>query len=282
MSFTINLIEIAKKDLKASEILYKRGLYSQSYYHFQQASEKANKAFGLFHELITEDELLKLQHNQLKIYRKAIVNREVEAKEMVGFFDKNPEVADHAFFKNKPVKEYHTLLGDGLKFLDSTKNIDLLNISQEDLNYLLSSLQELNSFKPSQSNKSKKITLDELAKYDDLIKKHGNETKQKEMEGFSELNKEDQDELFKSILLFSKNYIQSLYINLTLYVSAVITIRHSNSTRYIVDGRNPLDFYVKKNPIIKYQPEFLWHLNKALKLFEKWAIRYEEHTKNSL
>ena len=38
-------IEIAIKDIEVSELLYKNKLYSNSFYHFQQASEKSLKAF---------------------------------------------------------------------------------------------------------------------------------------------------------------------------------------------------------------------------------------------
>jgi HEPN domain-containing protein len=42
-----SLLKIAKSDLRASKLLYKEKLYSQSIYFFQQSIEKSNKVLTI-------------------------------------------------------------------------------------------------------------------------------------------------------------------------------------------------------------------------------------------
>lgn len=53
---------------------------------FQQTTEKANKAFALISEILTETELKTIQHDQTKIYRKAIVKQEKNILESIELF----------------------------------------------------------------------------------------------------------------------------------------------------------------------------------------------------
>lgn len=68
-------IGIALEDIEASTLLYKNGLYSQSYFYFQQASEKANKALWLLDGQIKKEDVKSISHNQLKTPRKTIVKQ---------------------------------------------------------------------------------------------------------------------------------------------------------------------------------------------------------------
>jgi len=85
----IQWLAISKEDLQAAKILYLANQYRNSYYFFQQAVEKANKALALFVGF-TEEELRKeIGHNQLKIFRKQITNQETGVRELVDILASN-------------------------------------------------------------------------------------------------------------------------------------------------------------------------------------------------
>lgn len=71
------LLSIAEDDLKASEILYKQGLYSQATYHLAQCVEKAAKAFALSFGIITGDELKRLGHRTPRAFLKILDESEI-------------------------------------------------------------------------------------------------------------------------------------------------------------------------------------------------------------
>ena len=73
MNMDQELLNIAEKDLQASQVLYENGLYSQAVFSFQQSVEKANKAFALITNQATETELRKdIGHFAVRIYLKPI------------------------------------------------------------------------------------------------------------------------------------------------------------------------------------------------------------------
>ena len=264
-----DLIEIALKDIRAASILYDKKLYAQSYFYFQQASEKANKAYGLFGGLITEEELKDIQHNQLKIYRKAIVAEEAEMKATLKQLEKNPEVANHKFLKSKDIGTYSKNLQDGLKFHDSAKQKDLLNYTKEELDYFLDAIGELCYFRFRLGKKAKETVLYELKTYEDFGKQFFSEIDKEDLK--EAMKDENREELIKTIQDYSKHQMKTLFLHVTFYFCALITIRHSNLARYPDNGKNPLNFYDMKNPSVKYQPYFMYYLKRALMQFKKIA-----------
>lgn len=72
-------LDIAESDLYASKILYEKKQYRVSYFLFQQASEKANKAYALISNQFTETQFENIQHKQFKIHRNLI---EVQKKKI--------------------------------------------------------------------------------------------------------------------------------------------------------------------------------------------------------
>ncbi len=75
MNEIIKWIDIAKSDVKSSQILLENQCYSQSYFYFQQASEKANKANWMFNGLLKESELKNVGHDQFKPLRKNLITQ---------------------------------------------------------------------------------------------------------------------------------------------------------------------------------------------------------------
>lgn len=276
MSFELDLIEIALRDIKASEILYENKLYAQSYFYFQQASEKANKALGLFADIISKNDLKNIQHNQLKIHRTALVSQEAEMLEFSKNLKSNLKIAEHPFLKKEAMENHLQNLKEGLKFYDSAKQLDLLNYTKEELNGYLDEMDELKKLKIRRSKKVDSLLLKEMALLTDFSDKFCHEKEALELK--SALN--EPEEFISTVYQYSKSVYGMLYIYLCCYFSALLTIRHSTLSRYPDGSDNPLTFYNMKNNSVKFQPYFMQHLKRSLKLLSKRIKDYEKNQSN--
>jgi HEPN domain-containing protein len=261
------LIEISQSDLEASRVLHSNGLHSQSYFQFQQAVEKANKAWGLFNNIITEDELYKLQHDQLKIYRKSIVSEEKKIKDLIKTLEPHPKLHTHPFIEEKKFGDYTNSLNEGLRFIDSLRNVDLVEISASDLNVLIRELKKIENTKiklpRNYSDKLKK-------EFEKLIDWIGNFNTPQAFQRQKELrvllyDKDKYQELCDVLPKILQVMIDSIFIHYTFYFCAIITIQHSSLTRYPDEDKvSPLDIYDSKLPLVKKQQIFMDLFDKAL------------------
>ena len=72
MEIDLVLLEIAKKDLEATKILFNNMLYAQAIFYLQQCIEKAIKSLGIKRKIITESDLWKeIGHKALKVFSKS-------------------------------------------------------------------------------------------------------------------------------------------------------------------------------------------------------------------
>jgi HEPN domain-containing protein len=270
MSFTLDLIEIALRDIRASKVLFKEKLYAQSYFSFQQASEKATKAYGLFSEIISENELKKdIQHNQLKIFRKAIVKEEKEIKSSLETLNSRPNVAKHQYFNRENIDKHLKNLENGLKFHDGAKQLNLLTYKKEELLYYIEGMDEIYRLRIKFVKKEKQKILNEIK---ELIQFGSSFVSPQYIEELQEvLKEENQKEYFEILEGYLNQYYRAIFIHYTFYFCALITIRHSNLSRYPDGGENPTTFYNLKNQSVKYQEDFLYYLERALKIFRKIA-----------
>ena len=73
MNEALTILEIAFEDLEASKLLLQNNHYPQSIFYFQQAVEKTTKSIGLSQGFLKKEDLqIKIRHNTLKIFKKAI------------------------------------------------------------------------------------------------------------------------------------------------------------------------------------------------------------------
>ncbi|HDD36814.1 MAG TPA: HEPN domain-containing protein, partial [Archaeoglobus veneficus] len=93
------LLEIAKQDLEASILLHKSKLYLQAIFTLQQSVEKIAKAFALYFRIISENELKKISHNTLKIYKKTTDNLVQKIKRIESVSQAYPELKNTNFFR---------------------------------------------------------------------------------------------------------------------------------------------------------------------------------------
>lgn len=264
------LIKLSISDLKSSRLLYKNRQFRTSYFFFQQSVEKANKAFGLLGGIITEKDLFKIQHNQAKIYRKGLVEQEENANKLLNAVKSFPQLETHKFFQQIDFAQYQKYLKNSLSQIDSLYNLDLVRISASDLSDYLRELRKLEKAKtkikiPKKADKEMK---QEMLNVADWIGTAGTKEAingKKEFEEF--LNDEKKWAEFSNILRKKMIPLQldTIFVNATLWICAIITVQHSSLTRYPDDkNNNPIEIYQMKLPIVKKQPQFMDFLEKAL------------------
>ena len=263
-------IDLSKSDLNSSKILHENGHYRNSYFLFQQTTEKANKAFALISEILTETELKTIQHDQTKIYRKAIVKQEKNILESIELFKQIEIHKNLELLSPKQLKIRHDSIKKSISFIDSLRNCDLINITSEDLDYYINEINELKNFKlelPKDFNSILRTQMIALSNWIGQFDTEKAKTFKKEIQDF--LNIEESEKLFESLKTVIYPMFDIMFINFTLYICAILTIQHSSLTRYPSDGINPERIYNRKLPIVNKQMEFIELLTEAISRMEK-------------
>lgn len=264
--------ELALSDLKSSIILYDNKQFRTSYFLFQQASEKANKAFAILGGQFNEKDIKKIGHNQFKIFTRTIRIQGEGVKNLITFLKPFPKVENHKVLARTNLNEYGKSLNESIKFIDNLSQHDLITISLTDLNTLLRQLKKINESKikiPLNFEKNFKKGMLNIADWVGQF-----ETKEA-IEAKQEFHKliNDKEEAEKIYTLLTDEILPLMLeisiINLTLYFCAIITIQHSSLTRYPEQGKSPIALYTSKLPLIKKQKYFMNHLMYSLKKISK-------------
>jgi len=268
-----NWIELSISDLNSSKLLYKNKHYRTSYFLFQQAVEKANKAYGLFNGIITEDEIKKIGHDQLKIYRKSIIAERKNIQELITSMEPYPKIKNHEIVKNINLETYNNNLNNGLQVIDDLRNYDLVKIPIYCLNNMIKILKDIEKSKIVIPRNSNLIFEDRILKLVDWIGKfettEANETKI----NFEIIvkDKKKSEEFYNFIIERLPFCVDLTFIAYDFYFCTLITIQHSSLTRYPMDELNPLEIYTEKLSLIKKQYDFM-------NLFEKALIKLQKFT----
>jgi len=138
-------LECSKKDIVACKLLYKKGQFSTSTYHLQQAVEKIAKSFGLYHGFINIKDLKPIGHDTLK---------------SINYMVKNPLISSAI-----PIikDNFHPGLKDDLTNLENLwknkeKRIAIANASYEEIMTIINLTRQIKD----------NIYANEMPKYDDL------------------------------------------------------------------------------------------------------------------
>ncbi len=116
-------IDLSLSDLKSSKLLYENGHFRTSYFFFQQATEKANKALALLGGLLSENELKEnIKHDQLKIYRKTLVKQENQIKSFLKLY---PDHENNEIIPESKIQNFQQSLLHSVSLIDSFRNYDL-------------------------------------------------------------------------------------------------------------------------------------------------------------
>lgn len=267
-------IKIALGDLGSSRTLYEARHYRTSYFLFQQASEKANKAFALYANFATEEELSKIGHDQFKLYRKELVKQEKEIKLLHSTVQTLPPSArDHEMMGLDTVNSVLTSHLELIKIIDSLRDRDLVNLSSVELNQMYKLLIALRRPEIRIPRKPpaefKKIIL-KIADWAGNFQTPEALNTRKEFEEMAN-DAGKSKELYDIMIKMLKVTASFSFIFYTLCTCAVLTIQHSSITRYPSNGKDPLKIYTSKLPLIKKQLLFMDLLQEALKKLQSIA-----------
>jgi len=258
--------DISLSDLNSSRLLYENGHYRTSYFLFQQATEKANKAFAHLAGLFSETEFKDIQHDQMKIYRKSIIKQERIIDTLIQLFEPYPKIANHKIFEKTNFTEYQKSLLNGVSFIDSLRNNDLVRISAYDLNSIIKQLIKLRDTQIKIPRNFDFLFKTKILEVTDWIGQLGTEKAIEEKEKLEKLiNDQEQSSQLYDLMVTQvfPLLIDLVFVNVTLYVCALITIQHSSLTRYPEYNINPDSIYIKRLPVVKKQNEFMDLLNEA-------------------
>ncbi|EDP94728.1 HEPN domain-containing protein [Kordia algicida OT-1] len=272
-------INIAKSDIKSSKILLENGCYSQSYFYFQQASEKANKAYWLFDGTLDENQLKKIGHNQFKPLRRNIVSEKNKIDYLRDFEEKSGFLLNSPLFKNVDIDKYQDKLNEGLKFIDRFKKRKIFDFREEELVEMLETLEGIKEIKfempENISDYLKQILKDQI----ELLQKFKTENADEQAHNLSNILNDHNK--FSECLKLVKEFLDGigilLYVSSTFRFCSILTVRHSNSTRYPqeLDGKSPIDVYNDDLFIIRKQKDFLARLDEALDNLSTISINYK-------
>lgn len=265
-------IKIALGDLGSSRTLYEAGHYRTSYFLFQQASEKANKAFALYANFATEEELSKIGHDQFKLYRREFVKIESELKELVERVRALPPAArDHEMMGLDTIEAVQSSQLEIIRLIDGLRQKDLVNFSAVELNQLLKLLIPLHRPDirlPRNPPLEMKAIILKIADWEDNFQTPKAINAKKEIEEWAN-DPVKSKELYAVMIKMLRVTVDFSFIFFSLCCCAVLTIQHSSLARYPADGKDPLKIYTSKLPLIKKQILFMDLLEEALKKLQK-------------
>jgi HEPN domain-containing protein len=268
------LLRIADSDIKASEILYEQGLYAQSYFSFQQATEKITKSFFLDAGFSEPGESFNVRHNLFKLHRKLFIEAQNSNREYLLLVDAYPFLKTSESPKKSKIEEQILLSEKTVDTISKLKEYDLINITAKDIKVFLKKIESLESISflsiPDLEIKVE-IVFQQLISD---IRSHGSKValyiaKSLETEITDPEWGKFITEHFADVL---KTTNEVMYAYSVLYLSSYLTIQHSSLSRY-PDTQNPekspTRIYTKRLPIVKFQPLFLNHLKKVITIIQK-------------
>lgn len=251
-------IEIAIKDLEVSELLYKNKMYSNSFYHFQQASEKSLKAYLFLNNTFKKEKDAKnVSHFMLEPFKKSI-------KENQENISKGIELGLDVLFDNSLINSYTEDLKKSLDFLP--KKNEVYEYSGKILEQILTILEEFKTYKIKFQEIPVNVVKEKINSWFDNFSKFNPIELEVVRHQFNVFI--DSEEQYINFLTNYKNETQrnlkEYYFVLILYYSNLISHNHNNLTRYPDSEFNPLKYYNLKRPLIKKLPEFIKLLKSSL------------------
>ena len=284
-----NWIALSSSNLEACKVVYKNENYPEASNLFQQSVEKSTKAMGLFTGSIKETNLDKeIKHETIKIFERDLNGFMVVNKNLIKTFQKKPELRSLKLFESINPNELQEELIDSVKLLEKLKDErnSIGKTSKEIERYInkinkFTKLEEKISegkFKLEVTDKkfeqAKKDIYDSMLELFKVLGKQDSEEAEKFKKDFAELTKE-------KFVAYFREYLQYLISCLSIYMTnlylTILTLRHTNSPRYIIAGKNPLEIYSKKFPFVRRLPLLIKIQEDNLLKIEKLLKNYSEN-----
>lgn len=256
----LHLLEIARRDLKASKYLFKKKMYPQAVFLLQQSVEKAVKSLAIHNGILTKDKARRFGHNPIKVYAETIQHWKQlgSAIRDSGIREVLPELNVFFMVRDLPergmdfekISSYLEKASTAYKsvFL-SKKEIDqLLAQIDEARDYLEHRKKEFDVEKELESKKEQ--TMQILAIFAKLARKQP-----EELEAFKKKITPEMDKKLQSSRKYLISRIRGLidlsFCDISLLYLSFILLPHSTCSRYPVEKINPLEVYKKEFPLVK-------------------------------
>lgn len=269
-------LKVAKADVKASRALYDERLHPQSYFYFQQATEKATKAFFLLCDMTNSKKNFNAGHNLFKLHSKPLSSAGKDNRLALDILKVFPFLQQTTVMKGVNIKKNIKEINTGLNFFGSMDKYDLINISSTDIKKFLAKIKGLKiKYHGVKAPKNMNERVDkffenfigEIERDNSAVAKYFADALRKELASIDAGNliREHFSDWIEAIF-------ETSYAYCVLFFCSYLTVQHSVLSRYPDSKKNPktpFQIYNKKVPIVKYQPLFLDHLQSAIFSCEK-------------
>lgn len=255
---------LALGDLAAARALYQAGHYRQSYFLFQQASEKANKGFILMAKEATPQELKQSSHAQLGMYKEVAKKKRKDLSAVIEILKPFPHAqqTDLAFLD---FNAHETMVNKALEgFTQLEQKTD--TITENDLTELIYDIKDLEKIPVRRPRNLTAVVKDHFIKQAAWL--HGFGTEEALASERELLEVIHHRKKLKQIvyMTYAVGIFQSklMFTQATFFTCAMITNKHSTSTRYADGGIDPDTIYNKKLPVVRKQLQFMSLLKKGI------------------
>ncbi len=260
------LLDRAKSELKASEVLYGNELYPEAVYFFQQSVEKTAKAFVIISRCkpFSESEFRKIGHEALKIYIDYIIPATKEIIEPYNEFVKGTS-SEKTDLGLDQVDDF--LLW--LKLLEKEDDQKIINMNIENiLLYVIKKCKDL--------DQKNKIELETLKRHLVKVVLYHNRRAEIDPKRLDELIKIDSFEKF-----IRESYSNEGQIHIYQLFLLIITLPHEAYTRYPkADLTITPKIYTKNLSIVEKLPELIDVQSKVLYKLEELILSCKEFIGN--
>jgi len=256
------LLEIAKKDLEASRLLFDKKLYPQAVFFLQQSIEKAIKSYGILNNVISEGETRDIGHRAWKVYRKIFSKLKEDMRKAKEFIEAYPGLKQTRILKDLDLDAIIAKLEEHEESPSEEKEKELWKLSFErerleniiaDINKTRKELEEEITIYISEREvkEIKKALMDYIFKINPTAKIEADKIKRK-------LDKALTPQLIRDRLNIVIAELPSyVFCSLSLYYLSLVLSPHATKPRYPQADHNPLEVYNERMPLIQVFSHFI-------------------------
>lgn len=291
-------LDIAKQDLKSSQLLFENECYPQSVFFFQQSIEKAVKSIAIWLELTTiKKASKKIRHQGMKLFEitnnkwQSDINKMKTNEEMtevvsnvLGF----GHVEDVLVEAEEKAEEAYNLVKTYLQ------NKEFVEISQDDATKLLNEIyKSKNEYRIELEARTDFFeTDDDWREYvneialmlNQIVEYYSDEFTKQDMPIPENITEQVENEFNHVLKVSGKESWNTLattivdinFITKTLFYLCIFADPHAISARYPDEDFNPIDFYALKLPFVSKLPEITDITEKLLELLDSVYTRVQD------
>jgi HEPN domain-containing protein len=269
MSVHLLFLEMAKKDLDASRLLFSRKYYPQAVFLFQQAVEKGVKSLGLWANVITEEECKRTEvigHKAWKTFSFIIeIGLKAVDDSLQTILKENRDLEQTDLWKNVKTQMLN-LEREARETPVEMKNMkDLENwaFSEEKM---LDIMNKINRFKGKLPKGFLKFGGVEIKTWRELYR-----LLLQDLDRINQLSHVNMKEIMKS----SKIAWKLIFSTASLFYLSLIASPHATSSRYPEKEQSPIEKYRETTPLVKRLKFFINSAQEALDNLSEIYIKFQ-------